>query len=179
MEKPQNSIDLFEFSRNYGAVKEQPAKIIFRQVNKNYQLRRRYLCAIGTSVGGTTITRYSIKNNEIFKIVTHCIQMRNKSRVLHRDLKDENILISTKSLEVKIIDFGCATEWDENRIYTSLSGTPEFFPPEILKNQNYLAEKSTVWSLGTLLYILVTGDVPFDSEKEIVNAKRTKVSISK
>ena len=115
--------------------------------------------------------------NEIIKIVTHCIQMRNKSRVLHRDLKDENILISTKSLEVKIIDFGCATEWDENRIYTSLSGTPEFFPPEIFKNQNYLAEKSTVWSLGTLLYILVTGDVPFDSEKEIVNAKRTKVSI--
>ena len=105
--------------------------------------------------------------------------MRNKSRVLHRDLKDENILISTKSLEVKIIDFGCATEWDENRIYTSLSGTPEFFPPEIFKNQNYLAEKSTVWSLGTLLYILVTGDVPFDSEKEIVIAKRTKVSILK
>ena len=105
--------------------------------------------------------------------------MRNKSRVLHRDLKDENILISTKSLEVKIIDFGCATEWDENRIYTSLSGTPEFFPPEIFKNKNYLAEKSTVWSLGTLLYILVTGDVPFDSEKEIINAKRTKVSISK
>ena len=105
--------------------------------------------------------------------------MRNKSRVLHRDLKDENILISTKSLEVKIIDFGCATEWDENRIYTSLSGTPEFFPPEIFKNQNYLAEKSTVWSLGTLLYILVTGDVPFDSEKEIVNAKRTKVSFLK
>ena len=43
MEKPQNSIDLFEFSRNFGAVKEQPAKIIFRQVNKNYQLRRCYL----------------------------------------------------------------------------------------------------------------------------------------
>ena len=103
--------------------------------------------------------------------------MKNKSRVLHRDLKDENILISTKSLGVKIIDFGCATEWDQTRIYTSLSGTPEFFPPEVFKNQNYLAEKSTVWSLGTLLYILVTGDVPFDSEKEIVNAKRTKVSI--
>ena len=122
--------------------------------------------------------KYHRKTNEIIKIVTHCIQMRNKSRVLHRDLKDENILISTKSLEVKIIDFGCATEWDKNRIYTSLSGTPEFFPPEIFKNQNYLAEKSTVWSLGTLLYILVTGDVPFDSEKEIVKAKRTKVSIS-
>ena len=34
MEKPQNSIDLFEFSRNFGAVKEQPAKIIFRQVKQ-------------------------------------------------------------------------------------------------------------------------------------------------
>ena len=102
--------------------------------------------------------------------------MRDKSRVLHRDLKDENILISTKSLEVKIIDFGCATDFDPDLIYTTLSGTPEFFPPEIFKNQNYSAEKSTVWSLGTLLYILVTGDVPFDSEKEIIIAQRKKVS---
>ena len=38
MEKPQNSIDLFEFSRNFGAVKEQPAKIIFRQVTKDFKL---------------------------------------------------------------------------------------------------------------------------------------------
>ena len=103
--------------------------------------------------------------------------MRDKCRVLHRDLKDENILISTKSLGVKIIDFGCATEFDPDKIYTSLSGTPEFFPPEVFKNQNYLAEKSTVWSLGTLLYILITGDVPFDSEKEIINADRKKVNI--
>ena len=42
MEKPQNSIDLFEFSRNFGAVKEQPAKIIFRQVTKDFKLHEHY-----------------------------------------------------------------------------------------------------------------------------------------
>ena len=50
MEKPQNSIDLFEFSRNFGAVKEQPAKIIFRQVTK--------LCMRWTIGGCDAVIKY-------------------------------------------------------------------------------------------------------------------------
>ena len=85
MERPENSKDFFEVSRQYGALRECPAKIIFRQVAETCQNLHRH-------------------------------------GVLHRDIKDENILVNLKTLETKIIDFGCATEFDPNREYQKFSG---------------------------------------------------------
>ena len=94
--------------------------------------------------------------------------------ILHRDLKDENILVNTSDLSVKIIDFGCATQY-HNGEYSSVAGTPEFFPPEMFKNCVYHAEKLNSWSIGVLIYILVIGDVPFDTDEQIISTKRKKV----
>jgi len=110
--------------------------------------------------------------------VRHCIFLRDKCDVLHRDLKDENILINPADLRIRIIDFGCATEFESNKTYETLSGTPEFFPPEVYTRHRYSAEKLTTWSLGILLYILLFGDLPFDTQNEIINSTRAKVSFS-
>ena len=142
IEKPQNSMDLFEFSKQFGAIKEEPAKIIIKQ------------------------------------IVKHCIDMRDKAAILHRDLKDENVLINTADLTVKIIDFGCACEYKADFNYFTVAGTPEFFPPEMISAESYTADKLNAWSIGLLVYILVIGDVPFDNDTMIVNLARVKVSCS-
>ena len=141
MEKFENSIDLFEFSRIYGAIPEEPAKIIFRQL-------------------------------------VQCARDLDQSGIVHRDLKDENVLINPLTLEVKLIDFGCATEADQNSTFKIASGTPEFFPPEVFTKNEYRAEPSTSWALGTLLYVIVIGDIPFEKSENIVSGKRIKVFIN-
>ena len=138
MEKPSNSIDLFEFSSQFGALSEGAAKIIFRQV------------------------------------VESCIHLKSRG-VFHRDLKDENILMDIKTLETKIIDFGCATDYEE-RDYTELTGTPEFCCPEYYTVSQYKPESSTIWTLGTFLYVLLFGDIPYENKTDIIRGLRTKVN---
>jgi serine/threonine protein kinase len=102
----------------------------------------------------------------IFREIVKTFSALQTAGVLHRDIKDENILVNTLTLETKIIDFGCATEIREG-FYEDISGTPEYFPPEIFIENQYEAESSTVWALGTLLHVLLIGDIPFESTKDI------------
>lgn len=97
--------------------------------------------------------------------------------IFHRDIKDENILVNTQTLEVKVIDFGCATEFETEKTYSTASGTPEFFPPETFTKNQYRAGPATVWALGTLLYVIVMGDIPFEEPKNIISGHREKVTI--
>ncbi|XP_062863401.1 serine/threonine-protein kinase pim-1-like isoform X2 [Trichomycterus rosablanca] len=89
--------------------------------------------------------------------------------VLHRDIKEENLLINWERLEVKLIDFGCG-ELLKSTPYKTYSGTMLYIPPEWITEGQYHGCPATVWSLGILLFVLVCGDMPFWNEWEI--AKR-------
>lgn len=87
--------------------------------------------------------------------------------VVHRDIKDENIIISS-DLSVKLIDFGSAvilppkTQGSRQPVYFDrFYGTMNFASPEILKGSSYRAEPAEMWSLGVLLFTILTGEVPF------------------
>ena len=87
--------------------------------------------------------------------------------VVHRDIKDENIIISS-DLSVKLIDFGSAVilppkvDGEREAIYFDrFYGTMNFASPEILKGLSYRAEPAEIWSLGVLLFTILTGEVPF------------------
>lgn len=95
-------------------------------------------------------------------------------KVLHRDLKPHNILISKRG-EVKIIDFGIASslqekEKDDDRTVQELTqtgmimGTPSYMSPEQLSNMKQVTEKSDLYSLGVILYELLTGKRLFSNE---------------
>ena len=111
----------------------------------------------------------------IFRNILNTVRNLKEHEIFHRDLKDENILLDPATLNVKLIDFGCATDFCNDTIYTKLSGTPEFMPPEAIQTGSYNAENSTVWSLGIILFTLINGRLPYENINDF--SKRNQVII--
>ncbi|KAM9470649.1 uncharacterized protein Hap1MRO34_012592 [Clarias gariepinus] len=86
--------------------------------------------------------------------------------ILHRDVKVQNLLINTDTLQVKLIDFGCG-DLLKDKPYKSYIGTAHFMPPEWVTDGEYMGIPATVWGLGVLLYYLVTGEYPFETKKDL------------
>ena len=105
----------------------------------------------------------------IFRQIVECVQKLHKGGVVHRDIKDENILINPETLEIKLIDFGCASK--KKSFYRSCRGTSEFWPIEWFEQHIYQPEPLTVWSLGSVLYILLCGEWEFENGTHIRNFK--------
>merc|ERR1712141_474688 len=105
--------------------------------------------------------------SDVVQTVIHC---RN-SGVLHRDIKDENILVDMKTYDIKLIDFGSGCEHnyheEPEKVFKEFRGTRVYSPPEWILDGEYQADKLTVWSLGILLYDMLCGDIPFTTDQEI------------
>ena len=95
------------------------------------------------------------------------------NKILHRDIKLENIMISGKEKDqqtneelfwIKIIDFGTAKIFDKNKKEKDVVGSSYYIAPEVLK-QNY-NEKCDTWSVGVILYMCLVGRAPFDGKDD-------------
>ena len=88
-----------------------------------------------------------------------------KNKIIHRDLKLSNIFID-EDMTIKIGDFGLSTilEYDEE-IKFEKCGTPQYMAPEVI-NKKWYSYEVDIWSLGVIIYILLTGKFPFDSSKK-------------
>ncbi|XP_042639528.1 myosin light chain kinase 2, skeletal/cardiac muscle [Orycteropus afer afer] len=99
------------------------------------------------------------------------ILFMHKMRVLHLDLKPENILcVNTTGHLVKIIDFGLARRYKPNEKLKVNFGTPEFLSPEVV-NYDQISDKTDMWSMGVITYMLLSGLSPFlgDDDTETLN----------
>lgn len=103
------------------------------------------------------------------QIVEGVIELKSNG-VLHRDIKDENILVDLINDEIKIIDFGASTHYTNQDLY-DFHGTMVYAPPEWIRSNRYNGDRATVWSLGILLYNMIYGDVPFQTNSQILHSK--------
>ncbi|XP_043073861.1 serine/threonine-protein kinase pim-1-like [Puntigrus tetrazona] len=89
--------------------------------------------------------------------------------VFHRDIKMPNILVNVETLEVKLIDFGCG-DLLKKTSYTTYSGTARYCPPEYIEKGEYDGKQATVWSLGVLLFRMMTRLFPDSSDIGLMDA---------
>lgn len=96
--------------------------------------------------------------------------------VVHRDIKSENILVDMDTMKLVLIDFGASAicrqsnklNGSQQHYYTDFHGTRQYKPPEYIAHKKYTALASTIWTLGILLYDMCNGQLPFETEQEIL-----------
>ncbi|KAJ1297797.1 hypothetical protein BS78_01G404900 [Paspalum vaginatum] len=96
------------------------------------------------------------------------LQMLRDNNVVHRDLKPQNILLveNSENSLLKIADFGFAKFLQPFDLAETLCGSPLYMAPEVMQAQKYDA-KADLWSVGIILYQLVTGIPPFNGDNQI------------
>jgi len=100
----------------------------------------------------------------IFYEVCKALQHAHEKGVIHRDMKPGNILISNQG-EVKLVDFGIATSLEDSEEGLTRDGmtlgTPSYIPPEQIDNAKSVDRRADIYSLGVVLYEMLTGKTPF------------------
>ena len=93
------------------------------------------------------------------------LEAAHSHKIVHRDVKPQNIIISTDG-KVKVTDFGIARAASSNTISSNVMGSVHYSSPEQVRG-GYSDEKSDIYSLGITIYEMVTGRVPFDGDTTV------------
>lgn len=96
------------------------------------------------------------------------IEAAHNKNIVHRDIKPQNIMISTEG-KVKVTDFGIARAATSNTIHSDVMGSVHYSSPEQARN-GFVDGKSDIYSLGIVMYEMVTGRVPFDGDTTVAIA---------
>lgn len=99
----------------------------------------------------------------LFKQISFGLGNIHCRSVIHRDIKLDNILLDINE-GVKICDFGVSKIVKKDQIVKEQCGTPAYIAPEIIIDKGYQGYHADIWSLGVLLYAMVTGTVPFKAQ---------------
>ncbi|MFT7638985.1 MAG: serine/threonine protein kinase, partial [Pirellulaceae bacterium] len=103
---------------------------------------------------------------EIGRQVSAALGAAHRCGILHRDVKPSNIMVDSKRQCVKLADFGLSRVLGESRLTGSgtIIGTPSYFAPEVVEGNGQVDHRADLFSLGSVLYTLCSGEVPFHAE---------------
>lgn len=99
-----------------------------------------------------------------FQQLTHAVDYCHSRGVFHRDLKPENLLLDGNG-DLKVSDFGLSAlpqQLREDGLLHTTCGTPNYVAPEVINNKGYDGAKADFWSCGVILFVLMTGYLPFE-----------------
>jgi len=96
-----------------------------------------------------------------FRHILSAVEYCHSNGIVHRDLKAENLLLD-HNMNVKIADFGFSNNYSEGEKLDTFCGSPPYAAPELFQGKKYDGPEVDVWSLGVILYTLVSGSLPFD-----------------
>ena len=103
---------------------------------------------------------------KLASLLGEALQYLHEQGVIHRDLKPSNVMICCDRT-IRLMDFGIASDAAAKRItmvgFTSMVGTPDYMAPEQVQNKR-VDERTDIYSLGAVLYEMITGGVPFQNE---------------
>ncbi len=104
----------------------------------------------------------------------------HSQNIVHRDLKPENILLEfnnndKENFSIKMIDFGTSREYKQNVKLSEKTGTPYYIAPEVLRKR--YDEKCDLWSCGVIMYILLSGEPPFNGNNDAEILKNVEVGV--
>ncbi|XP_072260695.1 testis-specific serine/threonine-protein kinase 6 [Pyxicephalus adspersus] len=97
----------------------------------------------------------------LFQQIVSAVNYLHQHHIVHRDLKCENILL-TKDDKVKITDFNLGKLLNSTDLCTTYCGSMAYASPEVLQGNPYDPKKSDIWSIGVILFVMVSGTFPFD-----------------
>ena len=130
-----------------------------------------YILIIMENVSGGDLLTYVKKRTKlnektskfIYKQLITSLQYIHSKKIIHRDIKLDNILIDLNN-NIKLCDFGVGKIYNNiNDKFTDQCGTPAYIAPEILLNKSYNGPPVDIWSSGVVLYAMLSGTVPFKS----------------
>ncbi|XP_009411589.2 CBL-interacting protein kinase 1 isoform X2 [Musa acuminata AAA Group] len=104
------------------------------------------------------------EGRRLFQQLIDAVSYCHDKGVYHRDLKPENVLVDAKG-DIKISDFGLSAlpqHLGNDGLLHTTCGSPNYIAPEVLSNRGYDGSRSDIWSCGVILYVILTGFLPFD-----------------
>lgn len=122
-------------------------------------------------VEGTQLLHYIVKRQRLSerrtkhftRQIVSALDYLHRNSIVHRDLKIENIMVDKSGKHIKIIDFGLSNLFCPERQLTTYCGSLYFAAPELLRAIPYNGPEVDIWSLGIVIYVMLTGSVPFDA----------------
>ena len=129
-------------------------------------------------IDGVTLKELVLKkapfdNEEALSIciqIASALENAHKNNIVHRDIKPQNILVTREGI-VKVTDFGIARAATSTTVTAESVGSVHYFSPEQARG-GFVDSKSDIYSLGIVLYEMVTGELPFDGETPVALAMK-------
>ncbi|GAM20059.1 hypothetical protein SAMD00019534_032340 [Acytostelium subglobosum LB1] len=107
----------------------------------------------------------------VYQVIQACLYLHS-NQIVHRDLKIGNLFID--NMKIKVGDFGLSTKIEQGERKKTICGTPNYMAPEVLDNSNGHSYEVDIWSIGIILYTLLVGRPPFETQDVKTTYQRIK-----